>query len=37
MDKVLDVYDKTDFKIARVEEQPVWGNERVELSWIGED
>ena len=37
MDKVLDVYDNTDLKIARVEEQPVWGNERVELSWIGED
>lgn len=37
MDDVLEVYDNTDLKIARIEEQPVFGNERIELSWIGED
>lgn len=36
MDDVLDVYEDTDLKIARIEEQPVFGNERVELSWVGE-
>jgi pyruvate formate-lyase activating enzyme-like uncharacterized protein len=37
MDSVLEVYDRSDLKIARIEEQPVFGNEVVELSWIGRE
>ncbi|MCK4996674.1 radical SAM protein [Candidatus Pacearchaeota archaeon] len=36
MDDVEKLYDKTDLKIARIEEHPTWGNERLEYSLIGE-
>ncbi len=34
MEDVSEVYEKTDLKIARVEEQPVFGNEIIEIQWI---
>jgi uncharacterized protein len=36
MSDVLKVYENLEVKIAKVEEQPVFGNERVSLEWIGE-
>lgn len=37
MDEVLKIHEKTDLKVARIEEHPTWGNERLEYSIIGED
>ncbi len=36
MNDVLKVYENLDSKIARIEEQPVFGNERVSFSIVGE-
>lgn len=36
IDDVLKVYENLNLRIAKVEEQPVFGNERVSLEWIGE-
>lgn len=37
MDEVEKVYEKTDLKIARIEEHPTWGNERLEYGLIGKE
>jgi hypothetical protein len=37
MTDVLKVYEKTNLKIARVEEHPTFGQDRMEFGWIGED